>query len=83
MVYIDPMYPERKKSALVKKNMQVLQRLHEKDDKASELLEIALLFAKKRVVVKRPLQAGTLNDRIPGACIKSKKTRYDVYLPIK
>lgn len=79
VIYIDPMYPERKKSALVKKDMQILQRLHGKDDNAAELLENALLFAKKRVVVKRPINAKTLSKRIPGTCVKSKKTRYDIY----
>jgi 16S rRNA (guanine1516-N2)-methyltransferase len=79
VIYIDPMYPERKKSALVKKDMQILQRLHEKDDDASVLLENALLYAKKRVVVKRPIHAETINERTPNTCIKSKKTRYDIY----
>ncbi len=79
VIYIDPMYPDRKKSALVKKDMQILQRLHDKDEQTSELLETALLYAKKRVVVKRPIHAETLNERKPNTCIKSKKTRYDVY----
>ena len=79
VIYIDPMYPERKKSALVKKDMQILQRLHEKNDSMSELLENALLYAKKRVVVKRPIHAETINNRQPNTCIKSKKTRYDIY----
>jgi 16S rRNA (guanine1516-N2)-methyltransferase len=79
VIYIDPMYPERKKSALVKKDMQILQRLHGKDDNAAELLENALLYASKRVVVKRPVNAETLNERMPNTCIKSKKTRYDIY----
>ena len=79
VIYIDPMYPHRKKSALVKKDMQILQRLHGIDDNAAELLENALLFAKKRVVVKRPIQAETLSERKPNTCIKSKKTRYDIY----
>ena len=79
VIYIDPMYPERKKSALVKKDMQVLQRLHGQDDNPVELLDNALLYAKKRVVVKRPIQAETLSDKKPNTCIKSKKTRYDVY----
>jgi len=79
VIYIDPMYPERKKSALVKKDMQILQRLHGKDDNAAELLENALRFARKRVVVKRPVNAETLNERRPNTCIKSKKTRYDIY----
>jgi 16S rRNA (guanine1516-N2)-methyltransferase len=79
VIYIDPMYPERKKSALVKKDMQILQRLHGKDDNNAELLENAVLYAKKRVVVKRPLHAETINNRVPNTCIKSKKTRYDIY----
>jgi 16S rRNA (guanine1516-N2)-methyltransferase len=79
VIYIDPMYPERKKSALVKKDMQILQRLHGQDDNTAELLENALLFAKKRVVVKRPVNAETISQRIPSTFIKSKKTRYDIY----
>ena len=79
VIYIDPMYPERKKSALVKKDMQILQRLHGCDDNTAELLKNALLYAKKRVVVKRPMQAETINTRVPNTYIKSKKTRYDIY----
>lgn len=79
VIYIDPMYPERKKSALVKKDMQVLQRLHGRDEDAEQLLELALQYAKKRVVVKRPIHAHSLNDRAPNTEIKSKKTRYDIY----
>ncbi len=79
VIYIDPMYPERKKSARVKKDMQILQRLHGNDDTTSQLLENALLYAKKRVVVKRPLHAETISKKMPNTCIKSKKTRYDIY----
>ena len=79
VIYIDPMYPERKKSALVKKDMQILQRLHGNNDTSSQLFENALLYAKKRVVVKRPLHAETINKKVPNTCIKSKKTRYDIY----
>ena len=79
VIYIDPMYPHKKKSALVKKDMQILQRLHGTDDNAGELLDIALAYARKRVVVKRPLQAETISEKKPNTCIKSKKTRYDIY----
>jgi 16S rRNA (guanine1516-N2)-methyltransferase len=79
VIYIDPMYPHRKKSALVKKDMQILQRLHGKNDNSADLLENALLYANKRVVVKRPLHADSINNRTANTCIKSKKTRYDIY----
>lgn len=79
VIYIDPMYPERKKSALVKKDMQILQRLHVKDENPEILLDNALNFARKRVVVKRPIHAENLGQRPPNTCVKSKKTRYDIY----
>jgi len=79
VIYIDPMYPDRKKSALVKKDMQILQRLHGNNDTSSKLFQNALLYAKKRVVVKRPLHAETISQKVPSTCIKSKKTRYDIY----
>ena len=79
VIYIDPMYPHKKKSALVKKDMQILQRLHGTDDNAGELLDSALAYARKRVVVKRPIQAETISEKKPNTCIKSKKTRYDIY----
>lgn len=79
VIYIDPMYPERKKSALVKKDMQILQHLLGKDENAELLLETACVTAAKRVVVKRPTQAGHIGVQKPHTCISSKKTRYDVY----
>ncbi len=84
VIYIDPMYPERKKSAAVKKNMQILQKLvsHDKNKiiNETELLNQALITAKKRVVVKRPKGAPCLTDTQPSMSIESKTTRYDVYV---
>jgi 16S rRNA (guanine1516-N2)-methyltransferase len=80
VIYIDPMYPERKKSALVKKDMQILQHLLGKDENAGLLLKTAIKYAAKRVVVKRPIHAESVGGIKPGTSISSKKTRYDVYL---
>ena len=80
VIYIDPMYPERKKSALVKKDMQILQHLLGKDDTAEALLTAALGCARKRVVVKRPVHAEPVNGASPSTSISSKKTRYDIYV---
>lgn len=84
VIYIDPMYPERKKSAAVKKNMQILQKLvshsEDKTKNETELLNQALIKAKKRVVVKRPKGAPCLTDKQPTMSIESKITRYDVYV---
>jgi len=79
VVYLDPMYPDRKKSALVKKNMQILQKLLGIDQQTEKLLEVALGYAKNRVVVKRPKGAEPISTRQADITIESKKTRYDVY----
>jgi len=80
VIYFDPMYPERKKSALVKKDMQILHRLIGSNEDESELLEVALQHAKRRVAVKRPINAEPLSGQKPTMAISSKKTRYDVYV---
>jgi 16S rRNA (guanine1516-N2)-methyltransferase len=80
VIYIDPMYPDRKKSALVKKDMRILQRLLPKNQNDDQLLTTALGCAAERVVVKRPLHAPALGDIQADTSISSKKTRFDVYL---
>lgn len=79
VVYLDPMYPERKKSAKVKKEMQILQVLLEHDE-SNNLLDQAMKVARRRVVVKRPKSAAFLNNQSPSHSIESKNTRFDVYL---
>lgn len=80
VVYLDPMFPHKKKSAAVKKNMQFLQQLLGHDTDADDLLTPALALAHKRVVVKRPNYAPPLNNQAPSMAIKGKKHRFDVYL---
>lgn len=80
VVYLDPMYPGREKNSLVKKEMRALQGLLGKDPAATALLPAALAAAAKRVVVKRPMTAPTLDERSPTMTIKGKKHRYDVYV---
>lgn len=81
IIYIDPMFPERTKSALVKKEMQILQKLIPSNEAGDEkLLANALDQAKKRVVVKRPRLAAPIKGKAPSFQLKGKTTRYDVYL---
>ncbi|WP_368411047.1 class I SAM-dependent methyltransferase [Colwellia sp. 4_MG-2023] len=80
VVYLDPMYPHREKSAAVKKEMRVFQSLVGEDLDADALLEPALALAKYRVVVKRPSYAPPLNNIKPSTSIKMKKNRFDVYV---
>jgi 16S rRNA (guanine1516-N2)-methyltransferase len=80
IVYLDPMYPHREKSALVKKEMRVFQSLVGEDLDADALLVPALALAKYRVVVKRPNYAPPLANQQPSMSIKMKKNRFDVYV---
>jgi 16S rRNA (guanine1516-N2)-methyltransferase len=80
VVYLDPMFPHKKKSALVKKEMRVFQSVVGADLDADNLLDVALAAAKYRVVVKRPDYAPFLNDRKPSMSIKTKNNRFDVYV---
>jgi len=78
-IYLDPMYPERNKSALVKKEMRYFHDIAGKDDDAVKILEKAIECRPKRVVVKRPKAALPLGEIKAAATIESKKTRYDIY----
>lgn len=80
VVYLDPMYPGRGKSALPSKNLQVLRSLMEEDDGAeARLLQVSLRHARRRVVVKRPAKAPCL-EREPDFSYSGGQARYDVYL---
>lgn len=81
VIYLDPMFPSRKKSAKVKKDMLFFQSLVGKDTDAKQLLQTALSKAHKRIVVKRPRKADYLAN-VPNFQIIGKSTRYDVYLPL-
>ncbi|MDJ0877343.1 MAG: class I SAM-dependent methyltransferase [Halieaceae bacterium] len=81
VVYLDPMFPARRKSARVKKDMWLFQQLLEPADVFGGLLEAALAAAGKRVVVKRPAKAPALGERAPAFQLPGKTVRFDVYLP--
>jgi len=92
--YVDPMFPTRRKSAAVKKNMQILHGLlgsqatndlqnENTRQEEQDLLEAALNLARERVVVKRPINAdrlGTGKEIKPSYEVKGSVNRWDVYV---
>jgi len=82
IIYLDPMFPERKKSASVKKEMVMLQDILGKEADADEdqLFNVALTCATRRVVVKRPRLAEYLSAKKPGFSLMGKSSRFDIYL---
>ncbi len=79
-IYLDPMYPHKKKSALNKKEMRMIRTLVGDDQDASKLFSISLEYASNRVVVKRPKGAETISNISPSYKVKMKNSRFDVYL---
>ncbi|WP_350142864.1 class I SAM-dependent methyltransferase [Haliea sp.] len=83
VIYQDPMFPPREKSAAVKKEMALFQALFSRPGAlgdADALLAWALRAPVARVVVKRPLKADPLAGRTPSHAIRGKAVRYDVYV---
>ncbi|MCQ4260306.1 class I SAM-dependent methyltransferase [Stutzerimonas stutzeri] len=79
VIYLDPMFPHREKSALVKKEMRLFRPFVGDDLDAGALLEQALALASHRVVVKRPRKAPTIEGAKPGYSLEGKSSRYDIY----
>ena len=80
-ILIDPMHPPRHNSALVKRELRQVREIVGTDDDAADLVRVALMHARNRVVLKWPAKA----DPIAGirACshqIQGKSTRYDVFM---
>lgn len=80
IIYLDPMFPERKKSALSKKDMRLFHDIVGDDLDATQLLETALACATKRVVVKRPRLAAELGGIKPEIFLPGSSSRFDIYL---
>jgi 16S rRNA (guanine1516-N2)-methyltransferase len=80
VIYLDPMFPERKKAAAVKKEAALLQCLTQSLDDSDSLWAWASQQAVERIVVKRPLRAPTLGQAKPSHTLSGKAVRFDVFV---
>jgi 16S rRNA (guanine1516-N2)-methyltransferase len=78
-ITIDPMFPERRKSAQVRGELQLLQRLLGKDEEVRSLVAAARATGCRRIVVKRPVSGGSLPGLDPSHVVKAKASRFDVF----
>lgn len=78
VVFLDPMYPQRKKKTLPKKELQLCRSLVGDDADAADLFDVAYRTAGRRVVVKRPPHAPPLAPK-PDLRYGGNLARYDVY----
>ena len=80
VIFLDPMFPERQKSALIKKKMQLLQKLESPSTDEQAMLEAAVAVRPRKIVVKRPLKGPYLAGRKPDYSISGKAIRCDCYV---
>lgn len=78
LIYLDPMFPARRKSGLINKKLQLIQKLEQPCAQEEELLDAAISTHPKKIVIKRPLHSGFLAGKKPGYTVKGKAIRYDV-----
>lgn len=81
VIYLDPMYPDIEKTALAKKEMQMLDLLVGSDEDQLFLFEQAMNASVERVVIKRPKDAAPY--RTPTHSYETNSTRYDMYQKMK
>ena len=79
VILLDPMFPERQKSALVKKKLQMIQKLEFPclDEKA--LFLSAAQAAPRKLVIKRPPKGPFLAGIKPDYSISGKAVRFDCF----
>lgn len=77
IVVLDPMFPKRQKSGLIKKKFQLLHQLEQPCFEEEALLHAAMSCNPRRIVIKRPLKGPYLAGVKPSYTIKGKSIRYD------
>ena len=80
VLYLDPMFPERKKTAAVKKDAVMRQRLAGTIEDVDQLWSWAWAQPVERIVVKRPLRAPLLGSQRPSHTLSGKSVRFDVFV---
>ena len=82
VVLLDPMFPPRKKSALVKKKLQLLQLVEQPCPDEAALLEAALVLAPRKIVIKRPRNGPPLAGVAPTYSLAGRAVRFDCLVPL-
>lgn len=80
VIYLDPMFPARTKSAAVKKKFQLLHELEQPCENEEVLLQAAEALHPRKIVVKRMLKGPYLAQKKPSYSLKGKSIRYDCYV---
>lgn len=77
LILLDPMFPKREKSGLIKKKFQLLQQLEQPCTNETDLLNAAISLRPRKILIKRPQKGPWLGNRKPDYTIEGKAIRYD------
>ena len=80
VILLDPMFPARQKSALVKKKLQMIQKLERPCDDEIGLLLAAMEARPKKLIIKRPPKGDYLAGLKPDHSIEGKAVRFDCFV---
>ena len=81
VIYLDPMFPVRQKTAKTKKHMQLLKMLVPHNPAMdSLLLEYSRSLNSKKIIVKRHRLGQYLANQKPTSQIIGKSSRFDIYV---
>lgn len=81
VVFLDPMFPEKRKRAATNKKLQLFQRLECPCEDEEALMQAALAARPRKVVIKRPLKGPRLAGVKPSSSLAGKVVRYDIVVP--
>lgn len=79
VILLDPMFPERQKSALVKKKLQMIQKLESPCVDECEMIFSAMGAKPRKLIVKRPPKGEYLAGIKPDYSLKGKAVRFDCF----
>lgn len=80
LIYLDPMFPAKKKSGISTKKLQLFQKLEMPCADEEELLLAAFAAHPRRIVIKRPVRGEPLAGKKPGYSIDCRNVRYDCHV---
>lgn len=80
VILLDPMFPERQKSALVKKKLQMIQKLEIPCADEAEFIMTAMQARPKKLIIKRPPKGPYLAGIKPDFSIGGKAVRFDGFV---
>lgn len=82
VILLDPMFPARTKSAMVKKKFQLMQQLEKPCAEEEDILAAAIVAGPSKIVIKRPAKGPYLAGMKPDYSMDGKAIRYDCIINV-